>query len=280
MVAIFFVYGLTVFGPGIPHPNVKPVLPASAPSLSRTRPTSPTSAPPVSAGPAINSWEIPAGFTANDLSPYFHKVRIGWVSAGWGNYPSRASIYASGLSGNANVTGWQIKTNNGGMFIPQAVNSYDPFGFSPETDIRLGNGEQVFFYGSASAIGRNLRLNKCIGYLDSGFRRFNPPLPMNCASPQDVNSLSNITAACRGYMQSLGGCQLPAPNPPIPITDYQCQSYLSSWNYDGCFQKHQTDPDFLSHEWWVWTGSQFFNSSHDRILLMDRDGKLVDEKSY
>ncbi len=64
----------------------------------------------------INPADIPVGFTASELSPYFHEVRFGGVSPGSGDIYSggsygQISLYTSFPQGAQpiDVTGWQIR---------------------------------------------------------------------------------------------------------------------------------------------------------------------------
>ncbi|RJQ28828.1 hypothetical protein C4571_02975 [Candidatus Parcubacteria bacterium] len=232
-----------------------------------------SSTPPV----AVDPRDIPEGFSAQDISPHFGKVQLGSVSAG----PSgRISLYANFKDDESvNITRWRIQGNDGSHYIPQAVNVYDPSGLSSESDIFLKNGEFVNLYFTSSAIGKNIRLNKCIGYLQ-GANQFSPSLPLSCPYI-DRGDIRHLTGTCQNYLLSLGGCRLPAANPPVPFNDYACRAYLDTINYRGCFDRYSKDSDFLSREWWVWIGStQFLDPSHDRVLLLDRLGLLVDEYSY
>ncbi|MDP2598601.1 MAG: hypothetical protein Q8P49_02100, partial [Candidatus Liptonbacteria bacterium] len=126
--------------------------------------------------------------------------------------------------------------------------------------------------------GRNLRLNKCIGYLEN-YNHFDPPLPMNCPYV-DRSEVRGFSGACQDYATSLGGCRLPDPNPPIPSNDDACRYYLDTINYKGCFQKHFSDQDFLGHEWRVWSGGSFLDERHDHVVLLDKSGLVVDVRDY
>ena len=77
------------------------------------------------------------------------------------------------------MTGWKIQANRGSEFVPQAVGLYDPSGFTAPSDVRLGSGQSIYLYSSPGTI--NLRLNKCIGYLEKNLNT-NPPLPLDCPS--------------------------------------------------------------------------------------------------
>ena len=232
-------------------------------------------------GPEISPSEIPEGFTLKELSPYFHKVRLSSVYPGSGpDYPGQISLYTSFENEKSvNVTGWLLKARSGGQYIPRAINVYDPSGLASAEDIYLKNGDILYLYTNTSAIGQNLRLNKCLGYLEN-VNQFSPSLPRNCPTPSRFE-VSGFSGVCQDYILSFSYCSLPDfNNLPIPQNDYACRQYLDTINYRGCFEKHRLDPDFLDHEWRVWTGSQFLDDRHDRLLLLDSRGLLVDLYEY
>jgi hypothetical protein len=227
---------------------------------------------------SINPSDIPTGYTAAQLSPFFRKIRFGTLYAGSGSSYGQISLYdyANGKAA-IDVTGWQIKSNRGGEYIPTAVNLYDPSGLTAATDILMKNGQTLNIYSDTSPF--NLRLNKCIGYMQNA-NHFNPALPSNCPYV-DQSDIATFTGACQQYIYSLNSCALPNMNSiSIPQNDYACRTYLDNLNYGGCFAKHANDSDFLSSEWRVWTGSNVIDSIHDTVLLLDRNGLLVDLNKY
>lgn len=227
---------------------------------------------------SINPADIPAGYTLAQLSPFFHKVTFGTLYAGDVYSYGEISLYDSGQSTTTiDVTGWEIKSNKSGEYIPTAVNVYDPSGLAAAGDILLSSGQTVNIYSDTAPF--NLRLNECIGYLQND-NHFNPALPMSCpyVSQSDIAS---FTGVCQQYILSLGSCQLPDMNSiSIPQNDYACRSYLDNVNYAGCFAKHANDTGFLSTEWYVWMGSNVIDPIHDTVLLLDRNGLLVDLRTY
>lgn len=222
----------------------------------------------------------PEGFTVGQLSPYFHQVRFGGVTAGNVFSYGQISLYAYPAQsvGRINITGWQIKSNRSGEYISQAVNLYDPSGLTPATDILLGNGDFVNLYSTAAPV--NLRLNKCLGYLPNK-TQFLPQLPQTCPYV-DRSAIAAFSGSCQNYINSIGNCQTPnLSSPYIPQNDYACRDYLQNhFSYYSCFSDHQTDTDFLSHEIRVWTGASPIDPFHDRVLLLDRNGLLVDMYTY
>ena len=250
------------------------------PPVAKSSPTVPWYEQPQGTGTSsINPADIPADYTVDQLSPYFHKVRFGSVSAGSYYYAGQISLRASFYGGDAvNVTGWMVKGNYGSDLVPRAVNLYDPSGLAAESDIILRSGDYVNIYNSASATGVNLRLNKCTGYLQNN-NKVNPSLPQDCPAI-DRSDTTGFSGMCQNYISSLYGCALPAPNPPVPQNDYGCIAYLNTINFKGCYDRHAGDADFLSHEWRVWTNHRFLDQYHDRVLLLDRNGLLVDLYQY
>ncbi|MDP3948995.1 MAG: hypothetical protein Q8Q17_03570 [bacterium] len=223
--------------------------------------------------------QIPSGFSIKDISPYFGKIRISASPGYSGSYSQiRISDNMQSSEGTVNITGWLMKGNRGNQYIPQAVSIYSPSGLTPQSDIYLKNGDVLTIYSTYGAIGVNLRLNKCIGYL-ANTNKFNPPLYQGCPY-LNRSEIINFTGQCQNYILSLGSCQMPAANPPIPINDYSCAQFLSKLNYGGCFEKHRNDYDFLSNQWYAWSGSQFLDFQHDHLLLFDRQGLLVTEYAY
>lgn len=231
--------------------------------------------------------DIPAGFTASQLSPAFHQVRLGGVSYGgfgyYGQITLNAQLPASAGSTSSppatlDITGWQIKTVRSGEYIPQAVNVYDPSGLTPATDIQVRNGDTVYLFSSNGPF--NLRLNKCIGYIAKQNPTV-PALPISCPYP-DRSGIQNFTGACQSYILSIGSCQVPdLNNPQIPTNDYSCRNYIANnFNYQACFGAHTGDADFLSNQIWVWMGSNVVDQYHDTVRLFDRQGLLVDMYTY
>ena len=241
-----------------------------------TPPPPPSQKPPSLIPPS----DIHEGFTVNQISPYFKKVRFNSVSptSGFNSY-SRVGITGQ-MDGvdKVNVTGWLIQANRGSQRIPQAVDVYDPNGLTAMSDIRLGNSDALYISSAFSASYKNFRINKCTGYLEN-FYHFTPPLPRSCPS-FNTPEVRRFSGACQDYVRSLGSCELPAANPPVPEYDTACRRFIDTINYRGCFDSHRGDADFLSREWWAWSGNRFLDERHDRVLLLDNQGLLVDVREY
>jgi hypothetical protein len=262
----------------IAHGPSTPIGPAAPVGTSGSQETSVSA--PSSATTTINPADIPAGYTLAQLSPYFQKVRLSGVSAGTSYYYGTITLSDNNYNstGTIDITGWQIKSQDSGEYIPQAIAVYDPSGLTPASDILMKVGDTVYLYSTSAPF--NLRLNECIGYV-AHVADFVPALPLNC--PQiNQSQIENFTGACQNYIDSLWGCQAPdMSNSEIPRTDYACQDYLeNNFTYKSCFQAHDGDANFLSSQVWVWTGSNVVDQYHDTVKLLDRNGLLVDIYTY
>ena len=171
-----------------------PQSPTSLSSGEGTYLTAASSSPGVTASQnataTISASEIPAGFTLAELSPYFKKITFNGAWAG--SYSSYGQItlssYGLSASDTVDITGWQIKTNRGGEYIPQAIDLYDPSGLTAPTDIQLSQGQYVYLYSSSGPF--NLRLNECIGYIANS-NKFTPAIPNELPLYQPGDDLEN-----------------------------------------------------------------------------------------
>lgn len=228
----------------------------------------------------------PTGFSLSQLSPYYDKVRLENVTRSYDDYYSQAQFtlrtdYA--LENTVDVTGWKIKANRGAeMFVPQAIADYGIQGFPQTSDILLKKGDYLVIYSGKSANNKNFRLNKCIGYLNNSYT-FSPALPNSCPSA-DRSSMVSFSGRCQSFIYSLGTCREPSSNEKNQFTtseDASCSSFLNTLNYGGCYSAYHYQADFFSTEWRAWIDQRFsFDKEHDRILLYDRSGLLVDEYTY
>jgi hypothetical protein len=231
-------------------------------------------------GSAIPSSEIPSGYTAAQLSPYFHQIRLASVSVGTSYYYGTIVLdaYFNNPSSTVDITGWQIKSRNSGEYIPQAIAVYDPSGLTSPSDIRLKNNDVVDLYSSSAPF--NLRLNECVGYI-AHVANFVPALPLSCPYV-DQSKIQNLSGQCQNYIETINSCQAPnAQTAQISQNDYACQDFLNNnFTYKSCFNQHDTDANFLSNQVWVWMGSNVVDQYHDTVSLLDKSGLLVDQYTY
>ncbi len=233
---------------------------------------------PSSTKPIIETKDLPVGFTVSQISPFWQKAVITSARPGTEKTYSQISL-SSYLKQDESlaVAGWVIKAKKGEYVIPKASEVYSSY--SVANDIVLKSSEKMEIYSSKSPLG-NLKLNKCTGYLETLFD-FTPPLPQSCPRPYESNSdLYQFTPKCQDYVKSLGSCKMPETNFLWLTGDSACRSFLDTVNYAGCLREHQADSDFLTKNWRVWMDKKILQEGHDRVLLFDQAGLLVDEYAY
>lgn len=235
---------------------------------------------PKPAAPAAPAPQPPAGFTVADLSPFYGKIMIGTVYvSSYGT--SQVSLTASYGGSPIDVTGWKIKSNRGEILIPQAVADFNPYGFGSDEDITLDSGGRLDIYNSTSPVSKNLKINECMGYLNNTYA-FAPALQCSGVSMYNRSEIDTFSGNCQNYISSLGGCQIPTPDKLNSFSNEPaCQSFLQRFNYAGCYNLNRSSSDFFTGKWIVWMpGIWSFDQSHDKVLLFDRNGLLVDERVY
>jgi|SRR3989344_8139603 len=250
----------------------------------KTYSSSPKTSPKseISSSPKITP---PSGFTVEQLSPFYKKIQLGSIRPARSYNDTSSFILRPDYSvkENINITGWYIKVNFGATLkIPGAINNYNPFGAFAENDIVVNNrSHQISVSSLKMPFGKNLRLNKCSGYLNSIYA-FSPALPNQCPGV-NRGDIVNFTGACQSFILSLGSCRIPTSNEInfYASNDSACRDVLNSLNYGSCYSRRNQDVDFLGNEWRVWLGEKIpFDAKHDRILLFDKNNLLVNEYIY
>jgi hypothetical protein len=276
--------------------SLSPLTPFSVQTSTSTTSTTPvvkatvTPTPPKTTKTTTTTQPVitpPQGFTSSQLSPFYNKVTLASIHAASGNSDAaRFSVRAgSSISGTVDVTGWTVRTNKGQVArISSAVSVYEPSGSSAESDILLKANEYVTVYAEqTSPVGKNFRLNRCTGYLNSSYT-FNPKLPSNCPAMYERSEIVGLSGECQSFILSFGGCKVPTSaqlNQYSTLDGGACRSFLNRFGYGSCFSKYSATVGFLSTEWRVWLRDYVnFDPLHDRILLYDRSGLLVDEYTY
>lgn len=263
-----------------PDPNQTP----DVTGQGGTTPVAPAS------GGFFSSWfsgvprDLPTGYTAKDLSGQFRKVRIGAVRTYKGNAAATNAdtvILNENIGsddGAINITGWRIQTNKNSYAIQRAAKVYKTGG-SALTNVTLANGQSANIYAGSSAVNANFMGNSCMGYLTAQYS-FVPKLAGMCTKPPK-SEIATFTGLCQDYILKLKSCQPGDPNDSrIPVDDGACRNYVANLNYDGCVRLRQNDAKFLTNVWNIWAGKQFLDPLHDRVLLLDGNGKLVDYYLY
>ena len=272
------------FEPGV-SVQIKSVSANTAPSQTKTYKTVSYSYAQTFAPQEVPGYSVPNGYTSAQISPFFQKVRISSAySSFFANYPSEIRLYSyfTQNSQRIDITGWKLKSNKNEIIIPQAVNLYELSGYSVDSDIILEPNSDVSIYSNSSAVGRNLRVNKCMGYLENDYS-FVPSLSKTCPSISR-SAISTLSGECQSYILSLNSCQIPSVSVynSFPGNDdgNKCRAFLSNLNYNSCVREHRNDSDFYLNDWRVWANRQILDAQHDTVSLFDSNGLLVDQYIY
>lgn len=265
-----------------PSTQNKGALSVSVSKVTTPSKSSPSESQPQTATPSKPTVTAPPGFTVNELSPYYGEIKMGSIYiTTYGT--SQVSLYAPYNSGSSSVdiTGWRIKSNKGELLIPQAVADFNPYGSGDNTDITLGSVGRLDIYNGVSPISRDLEINECMGYLNNTYT-FTPRLQCSSVNMYNRSEISSFSGNCQNYIMSLGSCNTPTPDKLNSFSgEPACQSFLQRFNYAGCYNLNRSSPNFFTGRWIVWApGIWSFDQSHDRVLLLDKNGLLVDEYLY
>lgn len=229
----------------------------------------------------------PEGFSVRDLSPHFGRVRISSVypPPSFSDDRSEFSIWAADvLTDGIAVTGWRVKGNKGEAVIPRAVSDYNPLAINTEGVIVLAQGDYLTVRSAGKGpFGKNFRVNQCMGFLNASFE-FDPQIGWGCPQLYTQDELATLSGLCQSFIYSLGSCEVPTAerwNESGVSSDAACRAIANRYSYAECYRRYRTSDAFFTNEWRVFLGERIaFDSFHDRILLFDERGLLVDLYTY
>ncbi len=258
------------------------------PTAPRPEPSTPPSI--ITGSPApISQKDLPPGFTLQNISPYYNQVQISYLShpdmSVSNNAYSELTLSIQIPAKTAvSLTGWAVRSKRGVFGIPRGNIILRPFApaFTNQEPIIVQPGDTVRIFSSHSPAGLNFRLNKCTGYLQN----YTPAIPKTCPYLyKDRFELSDYSGKCQDYITSLGSCEIPQSSPLVEQGDAQCRALLATANYSSCYNAHHTNADFLGNEWRIWMGTQntqlnIFDPRHDKVQILDTNGKLVVQYIY
>lgn len=182
-----------------------------------------------------------------------------------------------------NISNWTLENQNRiKVKIGQA--SQLPFlgEINQQQDILLNPGDQAVIITGQSPIGTSFRINKCIGYL-SQMQDFIPILPRNCPDPvKDEMLPASLDNKCIDYIdREFELCTIYITLPTALSSS--CKEYINErLNYNGCARWHKRDSDFYKPEYRVYLkrSSELWNNGHEKIILYDENGGIIDWSSY
>lgn len=226
--------------------------------------------------PASYSFRI-VGF-----SPNYAQLKINYVKGGGNTELDEYARIANYSAASVNITGLIVKNRKNEIFYMPKGNEFLTLGNSDFLkDIILEPNKNAIVSSGFSPVGKNYRLNKCTGYLNS-FYNLSSKFPEECPKPTDQDLVA-FGKSCRDYINALPPCAPPNVADLRVTFDDQCRNYLTStFNYSSCVARYQYDPDFLKNDWYIFLNrsSGFWDDSHDEARLLDKGGSLMDSYSY
>lgn len=188
------------------------------------------------------------------------------------------------------ITGWTIKSLSSGssVKIPQGTYLFFAGTVNSEQDIYLSPNDTVYIVTGISPNGSSFKVNKCSGYLTQ-YQTFVPYIPEQCPAPRDEN-LSKIPKTvyndtCFDYIERMPSCKIQDTSLPPGSTKWsaECIDFIyKKINYPACIDTHKNDRDFYKNEWRVYLkrSEHLWKSSREDVVLLDNEGKIVDEIKY
>jgi hypothetical protein len=216
-----------------------------------------------------------------------------------------------------NITGWKISNGYSGRYMDSSGQLIQgrstivtiPYGtlllscksLNPLGPILLNPGD-VAYVITGSVVGSrpykissSFKVNKCSGYLEKydGYE-FTPHLSINCPPYDEELDVSRLSDKCESYVHRYGRtCVTPEityddKNGGILIDGLKMTSscrnlFVSTFNYDSCFERHKSDSDFLGKKWYIFLNYRaggLYAKTRATLTLYDSLGKVVDTYSY
>lgn len=192
------------------------------------------------------------------------------------------------LTGNVSISNWRIESSETLAGTELGNAAYLPYSGEVNTElpVTVPSGTTLYIVSGRSPIGASFRTNTCTGYF-AQFQEFEPDLKEECPLPE--NELSHNTqagfvpnGACLDFIEDIDRCTLTLTQIP-PQVGGACQRFiLEELTYSGCVTAHKDEPDFYKKEWRLYLDrdQELWQSSRERIRLLDENGLVIDVVSY
>ncbi|MDO8577414.1 MAG: hypothetical protein Q7R55_00915 [Candidatus Wildermuthbacteria bacterium] len=239
--------------------------------------------------PPSSQTQTPKESPENQISPWLGKIKISSFQL-FAVTPNFMLVLRPNFSEDipVSITGWRIKSKiTGEATLAKGIGKYHPvFATEALDEIVVKRSDTVYVSGGESPIGRgiNFRPNACFGYL----KQYYPNLPGSYSCSQDrptLEKVSNLSPGCQEFILNkinYSYCQV--PDMGAVATSQECVSYIQNtstgFNYQGCYNVHSKETNFLANEWRVYLDTSLGHSLHDTITLYDQNGLVVDTYIY
>jgi len=194
------------------------------------------------------------------------------------SYPQKLVLYNYG--NDVNISNWTIESSLKKITISDGVKLFRPDNKMIFEDIVLENGDYLYLIGKKSPLNFNFYLNRCFGYLTNAYD-FNFIFLKDCPRPNQTE-ISYFSNECQFFINNLNACQIPSSNDINRFNnDPACQQFLNDYyGYNACVNRYQYSDNFFKKEWYVFANEQFADFNHDKIILKDATGAIVDVYQY
>ena len=187
-----------------------------------------------------------------------------------------------------NITGWTIENSKKEKYaIPKALNI--PYIDADTVDILLPSGGEIYAVTGFSDIGMNFRENGCTGYLNQ-YYQLTPPINSSCMDHQSSSQIRSrfldmgLSGECIDFVSSLPSCRIPTFTfENSGKIGNNCITYISqNISYNGCVKNYRNDKNFMKNTWHIFLNrsQKLFDPKHDRVILRDSQGLIVDQFEY
>lgn len=180
------------------------------------------------------------------------------------------------------ISGWTIENGRGTRYtIPVAFNI--PNANVPAGPIKLGSGDEVIVVSGSSTFGSSFRENMCTGYF-AEFHEFAPPLDESCPEfSRDELLRQGLNSVCVEAVGNTPRCRQVRIGFEQSAAGNECVDFVGMHlNYAGCLRDNRSRDDFFGKTWRVFLNSRqnIWDSLHDRAILRNKEGAIIDEYSY
>lgn len=182
------------------------------------------------------------------------------------------------------INGWTIESRKSGKIAIPAAEEI-PMIDAGTRQILLSPRGEIIIISGISTFGRSFRENSCTGYFTQ-YHSFEPPLESCAAIPFNAQELLDrgYNSDCVDFVRSISRCRIPnIPYEKSGRIGSACIDYITNtYSYAGCVAQFRDSGDFFQNTWRAFLNqpSSLYDSRHDRVILRDGEGLIVDEFEY
>ncbi|MDO8600888.1 MAG: hypothetical protein Q7R73_04795 [bacterium] len=196
----------------------------------------------------------------------------------------RNGTYFNRIEATVLINGWTVESRKSGRIAIPAAEEIPMIDAGTRT-IVLPQGGEVTITSGQTTFGRSFRENVCTSYF-SQFHIFTPSLATCSAIPFNAQDLldAGYNSECVDFVKRISRCRIPTiPYEKAGRIGNACIDYVTNtYSYLGCVARFRDEKTFFKNTWRVFLNqpSHIFDTLHDRVILRDDKGLIVDEFEY